>query len=61
MFTLFLQSCSAMVRNYRRKRPIRYSKMDLMGAVHAVKERKMKVSAAAARFGIPQSTLYDHA
>ena len=32
-----------------------------MEAVHAVKKRKMKVSAAVARFGIPHSTLYDHA
>ena len=32
--------------------------MDLMEAVHAVKERKMKVSAAATRFDI---TLYEHA
>ena len=34
--------------------------MDLLEAIRAVKQRNMKVSTAASKFGIPQSTLYDH-
>ena len=49
-----------MVRKYQRKRPIKYSRMDLLEAIRAVKEKKMPVSVAATRFGIPQSTLHDH-
>ena len=44
-----------MVRHYQKKRPVKYSSEQLLAAVDAVKIRGMK------RFGIPFSTLYDHA
>ena len=50
----------SMVRKYEKKRVVQYSKGDVMEAVQAVKEKKIKISVAATQFGIPQSTLYDH-
>ena len=49
-----------MVRHYKKKKPETYSKSNLLEAIRAVKERGMKVSVAALKFRIPQSTLYDH-
>ena len=49
-----------MVRNYVKKKPTRYSKMDLLKAIQAVKRGKTKVSVAATKFNIPQSTLCNH-
>ena len=50
----------AMVRSYQKKKPLKYSRMDLLEAIRVVKEKKMKVSIAATKFGVPQLTLYDH-
>lgn len=49
-----------MVRHYKKKKPETYLKSDLLEAIRAVRERGMKVSVAALKFRIPQSTLYDH-
>ena len=49
-----------MVRIYVKKKHTRYSKMDFLEAIQAVKRGKMKVSVAATKFNIPQSTLRDH-
>ena len=50
-----------MVRHYQKKRPAKYSSEQLLAAVDAVKIRGMKVTQASKRFGLPFSTLYDHA
>lgn len=39
---------------------MKYTRMNLLEAVRAVHTRKMKPSVAATKFGVPQSTLYDH-
>ena len=47
-----------MVRH--KKKPESYSRTDLLDAIRAVKERGMRMSVAALKFRVPQSTLYDH-
>ena len=50
---------AAMVRTYQRKTSTKYSQEELKAAVKAVKE-DMKILAAAKKFGVPRSTVFDH-
>jgi len=49
-----------MVRTYKRKTSTKYSAEALLAAVTAVKEQGMKRSAAARRFNVLASTIFDH-
>ena len=49
-----------MVRTYKRKTSTQYSSEALLAAVKAVKEQGMKRSAAARKFKVPATTLFDH-
>ena len=49
-----------MVRSYKRKTTTKYSSEALLAAVKAVKEGKMKRLAAARKFNVPATTIYDH-
>ena len=49
-----------MVRTYQRKTSTKYSQEELKAAVKAVKEDNMTILAAAKKFGVPRSTVFDH-
>ena len=51
---------AAMVRTYQRKTSTKYSQEELKAAVKAVKEDNMKNLAAAKKFRVPRSTVFDH-
>ena len=49
-----------MVRAYKRKTKTNYSEEALLAAVQAVKVQGMKRTAAARKFNVPATTLFDH-
>lgn len=51
---------SAMTRNYKQKKRVKYCEEQLAAAIDAVKVQKMSVTLAAKKFNIPVTTLYDH-
>ena len=49
-----------MVRAYKCKTQTNYSEEALLAAVKAVKLQEMKRAAAASKFNVPATTLFDH-